>query len=488
VFSELLKDVPRGVKIVIGATLACAVFLFLRGHLYYFRNPVYLGGLIAIEIVLASLWHFETVFFPLLMLTFLWAGMSVPFTGIPTTARWFVLTVAALAGFVMWMRERRHTYGPFHLAALFCIGSGLVSAMVSAQPMTALLKIFSFFLLFLYGATGARLTILGREVQFVHGLLKACEITVFLTAVAYLGLGYSIFGNPNSLGAIMAVVMMPFLLWGLLIAETRAAQYRRFVALVLTFILLYSALSRAAMLASAVVVVIMCVALRRQKLLIQGAFVFALFLGAAAVWNPSHFEEKVSAITEGVLYKGKDKSLGVLGSRKTPWEETNAVIRQHPWFGSGFGTSDLGRWAQRSNLSMDPTSGGLYTREGTNREHGNSYLALVEYVGLLGIIPFLVLLYLLARMIVQVIVWMRRTSSPYHCAIPLAMMLLSGMVHAFFEDWLTAVGYYLTVFFWLGAFWLRDLLPVSDSVAVPAPSTAHPRFAPSPQGVLVPGR
>ena len=48
-FSALLKDIPRGVKIVIGATVALAIFLFLRGHLYYFRNPVYLGGLIVID-------------------------------------------------------------------------------------------------------------------------------------------------------------------------------------------------------------------------------------------------------------------------------------------------------------------------------------------------------------------------------------------------------------------------------------------------------
>ena len=89
---------------MIGATVALAIFLFLRGHLYYFRNPVYLGGLIVIEIVLTCLWHFEIVFFPLLMVTFLWAEMNLPFIGIPATARWFILGVVAVAGFVIWMR------------------------------------------------------------------------------------------------------------------------------------------------------------------------------------------------------------------------------------------------------------------------------------------------------------------------------------------------------------------------------------------------
>ena len=125
-FSEMFKEVPRGVKIVVGPTVAFALFLFLRGHLYYFRNPVYLGGLIVIEVVLTSLWHFETIFFPLLMLTFLWAGMDLPWIGVPATARWFILGVAAVAGFVISMRERRHTYRAFHLLAfLHLCGIGL---------------------------------------------------------------------------------------------------------------------------------------------------------------------------------------------------------------------------------------------------------------------------------------------------------------------------------------------------------------------------
>src|SRR5262249_10140242 len=158
-----------------------------------------------------------------------------------------------------------------------------------------------------------------------------------------------------------------------------------------------------------------------------------------------------------------------------PWEETSAVIKEHPWFGSGFGTSDMGQFASGTQLSLRPSEGGLYTKEGGNREHGNSYLALAEYVGLLGLVPFIMLLFLLARMIAQTILGMRRTSNPYHCAIPLAMVLFSGMVHAFFEDWMFAVGYYLCVFFWISAFWLVDLLPPRLPAPVRTISSAHPQ-------------
>jgi O-antigen ligase len=483
---ENWRDLPQNAKRAIWAAGCLVALYWIRGHLADFRNTSYLSGLIVIQIVFASLWHFETVFFPLLMGFFFWAGMNLPWTGVASTARWFILAVAAVAGFVIWMRKRNHTYTAFHLVALFCLAAALVSAMVSADPATAVLKVLSLFLLFAYGTTGARLAIRGREAKFVLRLLLGCEITAYVTAASYLA-GAQIWGNPNSLGAVMGVMITPFLLWGVLIAESRAHRYRRAVALGLTGLLLYTALSRAGMLAATVSVLTLLISLRRQRLLIQGGFVVLMFAAIAAMVQPSHFDDFVATVAQNVIYKGKREG-GVLGSRKTPWEQTTAVIKDHPWFGSGFGTSDMGQFAHGTRLSLAPSKGGLYTSEGGNREHGNSYLALAEYVGLLGLLPFSVLLFLLVRMIVQVVLWMRRTSNPYHPAIPLAMMLLAGMVHAFFEDWMMAVGYYLCVFFWIGAFWLVDLMPAPLPVPVRAVSSAHPRSAVSHPGTLAPTR
>jgi O-antigen ligase len=483
---ENWESAPRSVKFGVWAVASVVGVFWIRRHLADFRNTSYLGGLILLQIVLASLWHFETVFFPLLMGFFLWAGMSIPFNGVASTARWFILGVAAVAGFVIWMRERQHTYHVFHLVALFCVAAALVSAMVSADPMTALLKVLSLFLLFVYGSTGARLAIRGREVKFVLAMLLGCEITVFVTTALYFE-GLAIWGNLNSLGAVMGVVITPFLLWGVLIAETRAQRYRRAFALGLNGLLLYGSLSRAGILAATVSVLALLIALRRQRLLIQGCFLLFAFAALAAIWQPAHFDEFIGTFTQNVVYKGKPEG-GVWGSRKTPWEATSAVIKEHPWFGSGFGTSNMGEFAHGTSLAMAPSTGGLYTREGSNREHGNSYLALAEYLGFLGILPFAVLLFLVGRMVVQVYLWMRRTSNPYHCAIPLAMTLLAGMVHAFFEDWLVAVGYYLCVLFWVAAFLLVDLMPAPVSVPVRGATSAHPRSASSHAGVLFPAR
>jgi hypothetical protein len=53
--------------------------------------------------------------------------------------------------------------------------------------------------------------------------------------------------------------------------------------------------------------------------------------------------------------------------------------------------------------------------------------------------------------------YMRYTLDSSHPAIPLAMVCLSGLLAASLEDWLFAVGYYLSVFVWSMAFCLVDL-------------------------------
>lgn len=462
-----------------------ASLVFDQLHPGYFSDVKYLGALIGLQIILASLWHYDVVFFPLVLAFFLWSGMDIPLSTVGRTARWFVLAVAAFAGFVMWMREHRRTFGLFHLVALFCVVAAVTSAAVSADPSTSLLKALSLFLLFLYAATGARLAIWGREVQFIEGLLLTCEIAAYLSAVAYLLIGWQIFGNPNSLGAIMGVAVTPLLFWAVLVARTPAQRYRRLIALVLSGVLLYLSLARAGLLAAAIAVAALCICLRRQRLLVGGVFVIVVFVTTATLLYPAHFDLFVEAETSKILYKGK-REQGLMGSRLTPWQETVAVIKTRPWFGSGFGTSYLGQFAKPRGVDFDPSLGGLSTK--ANREHGNSYLALLEYVGLLGILPFLVLVFLLARMVFQVCVWMRRTGNPYHCAIPFAMVVLAGLVHAIFEDWLTAVGYYLCVVFWACAFWLRDMMPAP--ITAPAREVSGPTHTRvvSPYGTIVPNR
>ena len=446
----------------LGMVAILVLFFLVERDPGLFANTTYLAGMLALQIALIGLSRFEAAFFPLLMGTFLWAGSMLPFYGAGKELRWLFLTLGALGGFVIWMRSPKvQHFRAFHLVALFCVASALVSAMVSEVPGTALLKVLSLFLLFLYASSGARLAVAEREQKFLNGLVLACEVLVYFSAVCYFALGYQVFGNPNALGAIIGVAAVPVLFWAAMVAETAGLRQRRFLALALCGGLLYLSNSRASILTAAVVMVAFTVALRRQRLLLQCAFASVFFLTIMAVINPSHVDELVSSFTGRVVFKEQGTHHGVFGSRLSPWADTLTEVKRHPWFGSGFGTSELG------DLRPEEDSSSVHTVIGTNREHGNSYFALAEYMGIVGAAPFLILLFLLFRRLGRIYSWMRRTRNPYHPCIPFAVVVLAGLVHACFEDWLFAVGSYLCVFLWVSAFVLMDLAPEDE----PARST-----------------
>jgi O-antigen ligase len=432
--------------------VALLMFVIAEMRPDYFTNLTYLGSLLLLEVVLAAIWHYERWFFVVLMLTFLWAGSGLPMAGAGAGVRWIFLTVGAIVGIVKWAeRPQRQHFVAIHLAALLCVLSAVASSMVSSRSQISLLKASSLLFLFLYGSCGARVAVADRQAKFFDGLLTACEITSFLAGVLYVILHFELLGNPNSLGAVMGVVIVPVLLWGVLIAKRPYVRQRRTVALCLAAYLLYSSISRAGILACGIAVTVMCIAMHRQKLLIKMAFGLIFLVAALAVVQPTQFDALASSLLTDVIYKGKSDQ-GLLGSRQSPWQETADVIKHSPWFGSGFGT-DVAQ-------SQPGESGSTFrTSEGTVKEHGSSYLALLQYVGLLGIIPFAILLFLALRLIFRVCSWMWRTADPNHYAIPLAFICLAGLVHAIFEDWLFAVGYYLNIFFWTSVFLLSDLQP-----------------------------
>jgi O-antigen ligase len=449
-----MKNRAPLIVLSLGVIAMLALFLLVEHRPGLFANAKYLGAILAIQVVLVGFSRFEEIFFPLLMGTFLLAGSDVPFSGIAMSLRWVFLIAGAFGGFVIWIKRLRvQHFGVFHLIALFCVASALVSALVSDVPKVALLKVVSLFLLFLYGSSGARVAAVGREQKFLNVLVLACEVLAYISAMCYFGFGYPVFGNPNALGAVTGVAILPILLWAAVVAETRGLRQRRFFALALCGALLYYANSRAAILAAAVVIVLFTVVLGRQRLLLQCAFVCVFFLTVMAVLNPSHMEELASSFVGRNIYKESGIHSGVFGSRLSPWADTVATVKRHPWFGTGFGTSDIGEFRPHLGESA------VHTIEGTNREHGNSYLALAEYLGLLGSLPFLVLILLLVRVVARVVHWIRITRNPFHPGIPFALIALAGLVHASFEDWLFAVGSYLCVFFWVAIFILMDLRP-----------------------------
>jgi O-antigen ligase len=464
-----------------GIVLASCLALYLvYTHLQYFGNVSFLGGILLLEVIVLALWKYDQRFFVLLIIAFLWAGMNVPLQGAGTIGRWVVLSAGAVVGFILWIKSPRKPFRSIHLIAFFCVCAAFVSATVSSFLQMASSKALSLLLLFLYCASGARLAVLGRENRFFHGLLLGSEIAVYVTAICYFGLGQNIWGNPNSLGAAMSIGVFPVLLWGWLTSDGPTVRFRRLVALVLCTYLIHFSLERAGMISVLLVTLIFCFCLHQYRLLVKLAAFALCLIAVAGVLAPEALNQQFGDLKDAVLYKGH-KEAGILGSRQTPWEKSIDAIKEHPFFGTGYGTSptgdDPGLGPGRFSSSAEETG-----------EHGSSYMTIAQWVGLLGVVPFVALLAVTVSKVWKVCAWMNRTGDPRHYSIPLAMVVLAGLVHANFEDWLFAVGYYLCVYFWFFAFILADLVP--DAVVVPVAGVVSRVSRPSPAGfgAAVPNR
>jgi O-antigen ligase len=460
VFFEMSESSLKTLAVLMVGSFLLALILLVRPG--YLASPEMLVEFIIAQLVLAAICRYRQVFFLALVSAFLWAGVDLPFQRSWLQGRWVVLGVGALAGLAIYMKDRNHRFGTFHLIAFFCMLAALISALVSSYPEESFLKAVSMVLLFVYGCAGARIAVPKlRPEKFFRGLLLVCELLNYFTAISYFLLRWEILGSINSLGAVMGVVIVPVILWGFLTAETVMTRRRLGFELLLAMLLLMSSFARAGIAAATISCLAVCIALRQYRLIAKGlsvAFVLALVVvmfvplpGEAPKWNGSQ------SVTEMFIFKGKPQQ-GFWGSRKGPWQETWEVIKDHPWFGSGFGTSLTG-----TDLSQLPMIGS-HVESRLIREHGNSYLAIAEWVGLLGVVPFYFLIALTALNVRKVFSWMRRTGDVFSPAVPAAAILAAGLVNAAFEDWMFAVGYYLSVFFWAIAFILVDVAPAPSVI------------------------
>ena len=296
--------------IVIGVILAISL-MAAGAALYrpaYLGNAYYLGGLLFLQGLLAAIWKYEQRFFPVLVVAFLWAGMSVPFSTVWTAGRWAVLALGAIVGFALYIRSEHPRFSTFHLVAVFTVLAALVSAAVSSFPMVSFMKALSLLLLFLYASTGARLALGGREEKFFPRLLLVVEMMVYASAVFYLVLRKPIYGNPNSLGAIMGVVAVPVLFWGVLTVEGKTRQRRAIFVLMLSVGLLFYSQARAGILAALISCCLTCVALRRYRLLIQGTVAFTCMAALSVALTPSQSDRGHARSASG-LFSGDDISL-----------------------------------------------------------------------------------------------------------------------------------------------------------------------------------
>jgi O-antigen ligase len=445
-FSDTV-DFRKLAYIAIPLAIAGATYVALFRPAMVANTQYLLAGLGLVAIV-ALAYHYASWMPFVLVSVFLWGGSSLPLKGGMQALRWLVLAAAAFLGLVAYLRGS----GPLqfrsvHLVALFVVLAAFASALGSVNFKLTALKAATLALLFLYASVGARISWRGNPARLVQGIVWLAEALTYVSAVSYLLFSHPLWGNPNSLGVVMGLIGWPILLWRFLAEEGHRGRLRRTMTLLLSGTLLFLSFARAGMLAAGVASIVLLLSARRYRLLAAGVTVFAFILVTTYAFWPERLEET----SESLIYKKGDRSQGVMQSREGPWQASINSFQQHPWLGLGFGTAEKSAEWQ-----------GGFATHGKTRERGSSYLTVLEGVGLVGALPLAILLLLVLYRATQIFAWLRLTHSVDHPAIPVAMVVVAGLVHAGFEDWLLAVGYHMCVIFWTLTFSLPDLMELPD--------------------------
>jgi len=409
-----------------------------RPYLFDESNLLLLLVLLAAGFIASQ---FETHFWTVLVAVFFWAGSALPFAGAMNLFRWVVLGLGAFVSLGYYARKvNRIPFNHLHLLGLFAVLAAFASAMVSVNPLMTVLKALSLAALFVYGSVGARILWARNPEPFVRKMVWLAEVLVYFTALCY-SASFAVWGNPNSLGLVMGCLCWPVLLWRFILPATRIDYIRRFIALLVCGTLLVLSLSRASMMAAFLTSLFLLVGARRYRTLLVGVSLFAAILLNTFLVTPERFQDA----SETLMYKKGERG-NLLDSRQKPWERSLSNFREHPWLGLGFGAAD-----NSTDRRFTYVTQGQLTRE-----RGSSYLTILETTGVVGSLSFALLLLALILEIGRVFSWMRRTGNVSQPAVVAAAIILGGLVNASFEDWLLAVGYYMSVIFWVLALSLRD--------------------------------
>jgi len=423
------------------AAASVAFLFYLSVHRPYLFGETNLLGLLVLVAAGFIASQFETHFWTLMIVVFFWAGSSVPLAGAMNLFRWVVLGAGAFLSLAYYARRaNRIVFNHFHLLGLFAVVAAFASAMVSVNPLMTILKALSLAALFIYASIGARILWARNPEPFVRKLVQMAEGLVYFSAVCYL-LSFEVWGNANSLGLIMGCICWPVLLWQLMLPSNRRQYTRRLICLFICGALLVHSLARASIIAASLTSVFLLLGTRRYRALLLGLSLFAAILLSMFLVTPQRFQNA----SETFMYKKGERGK-LMSSREAPWQRSLAAFREHPWLGSGFGAAD--------------NSGGwrfAYVTQGQlTRERGSSYLTLLESTGVVGTLFFAMLILALIREIWRVFFWLRRSGKVNQPAVIAAAIILGSLFNAFFEDWMFAVGYYMSVIFWVLALSLRD--------------------------------
>lgn len=376
--------------------------------------------------------------FTTLLLPSLNAALSFPGD---ESLRWGVLAVLMLvAGATAVMVRRPHAQGRRDMSLMWLAGLALCSVAWSIDVQTSLESSVAFLATIVFSLTLSRGGFGGAQ------LLRVLVTMAIIVALANLiglvgglaapsGRYAGVFENPNFLGVLNALLFSPALAFAL---RARSPRTRFTYGSVAGLLVVESFLagSRAGILSMALAYLFLVRPTKRwrgnrRRIAIALVPVLAAVFVSSSTVNPHRFSRE--------------------NTRSELWGATRVLFPERPILGHGFGTTEL---------TLVP-----FSNEGVAINFHNSYLNLVNDLGVLGVLGFVIVLIRLWQA--------RRRADPAFVA-----LTVSGLVSAAFESWLMAVGSGVAVIYWLtvaATIRGREVTSAPESLHVPLTAPAITR-------------
>lgn len=366
------------------------------------------------------------IYLSALMTTFLPSAVAMPL-------RWPAL-IAALGLLALRFRQAKSvTWERFIYATVLLFLAAAVASMMHTDYLALVgMKVFAQAATIALAVVAAkRLT--PREwqkflagIQWMFGIASVAALLIGRQVAASRLGGLS---NPNSLGAV-GTVAASLWLWDLVERRnwTDVAWWGRLLIFLAALGVIGATGSRSSQagFVAALVIAGMFVRNRRRLLGIVTILVLPSVL-LLAFWQ-------ADSVT---LLRSRWRNDTLLESREKPWSDSIAAWKKNPWIGYGFGVCDM-----QENWQGTLSSVGI-VRDGTG------YFGLLESVGVLGVLPFGILLILAGVRVCQVGLRRGVPAESWLPAMKAGTLFIALSVHHVGEPWLIGPGMVLNLLFWL---------------------------------------
>ncbi len=361
-----------------------------------------------------------------------------------TTTRWLALAILItyLLGSLNLLLFLRSGIGILLLATAWWT---VASASWSEIPMLSLFKSIAFSLISLGLVSAGMLWVACHgETRAFHYILPIAALTFFAAlgpgaaeyshensqTVIYRGLA----GNSNMLGMFCAMSFIGAV--GAYANGDLGTRGRRLTLFVIILLLIISVWAKSR--ASLLIILFTGLGYMIGKGLLRRAIELSFVVWTAVIVDFA-FPEIMEFVEFHMIRKGGTVEEGVLFSRVEVWTESFDLALKGGWVGGGYGVT-IGETGFSEGLE------GL-TALGYGREKGNAQLAILEELGIIGLLLYVIFLMVMFGLLVGA--FKRAQSKKLKISIGIAFGALTGFVaNSVFEAWWVAPGSPEAPFFW----------------------------------------